>query len=280
MGNVNKVLLMGHLTREPQTKSTPSGTAICELGLAVNRRYRSPQGDEREDTCYVEVEAFGRTAEICGQFLHKGSPAFFEGRLRLDQWVDKNTGQNRSRLKVMAEAVQLIGPRNYATPFTPQTGGEENNDYETTQMPPANPYQPPYSQPQPPPPGSCQGQAPYQPPPAPQARPNNYRQAPAGYRQAPAGYRQPGAGQPPQRPFPPPPAFQPPPAPSPAPQETATTKPPAAAAPTASNAGEDTSAMGDNTYEPIPPPSRTPAKPEPPPTPPPNSPNANDDMPF
>jgi single-strand DNA-binding protein len=109
MANLNKVLLMGNLTRDPDVRYTPSGTAICGLGLAVNRRYTTREGQEQEETCFVDVDVFGRQAESCKNYLQKGAPVLIEGRLRLDQWEDRQTGERRSRLKVTAERVQFIG---------------------------------------------------------------------------------------------------------------------------------------------------------------------------
>lgn len=111
MASYNKVILMGNLTRDPELRYTPKGTAIAKVGLAVNRVWKTETGEQREETTFVDIDVFGRNAEIVGQYLHKGSPAFFEGRLRLDTWDDKQTGQKRSRLGVVAEVVRLLGSR-------------------------------------------------------------------------------------------------------------------------------------------------------------------------
>lgn len=111
MASFNKVILVGNLTRDPELRYTPKGMAIAKIGLAVNRVWKSETGEQREETTFVDIDAFGRTAEIVGQYLRKGSPALFEGRLRLDTWDDKQTGQKRSKLNVVAEAVQLLGGR-------------------------------------------------------------------------------------------------------------------------------------------------------------------------
>ncbi len=100
-GNFNKVLLMGNLTRDIELRHTQSNTAIAKFGLAVNRRYSVGEGgsrEQREETTFVDCEAWGRTAEVMSQYLTKGRPVFIEGRLRLDQWDDKTSGQKRSRL--------------------------------------------------------------------------------------------------------------------------------------------------------------------------------------
>lgn len=109
MASFNKVILMGNLTRDPELRYTPKGTAIAKIGLAVNRVWRSESGEQREETTFVDVDVFGRTAENVGQYMRKGRPILVEGRLKLDQWDDKNTGQKRSRLGVVADTVQFLG---------------------------------------------------------------------------------------------------------------------------------------------------------------------------
>ena len=109
MASFNKVILVGNLTRDPELRYTPKGTAIAKIGLAVNRSWRSESGEQREEVTFVDVDIFGRTAENVGQYMRKGRPILIEGRLRLDSWDDKNTGQKRSRLGVVAETVQFLG---------------------------------------------------------------------------------------------------------------------------------------------------------------------------
>jgi single-strand DNA-binding protein len=109
MASFNKVILMGNLTRDPELRYTPKGTAIAKIGLAVNRVWTSESGEKKEEVTFVDVDVFGRTAENVGQYMRKGSPMLIEGRLRLDQWDDKQTGQKRSRLGVVAETVQFLG---------------------------------------------------------------------------------------------------------------------------------------------------------------------------
>lgn len=108
MPNFNKVILMGNLTRDPEVKYTSSGTAIAKLGLAVNRTWTNKEGQKQEETTFVDVDAFGRQAEVIGQYLKKGRPVMVEGRLKLDQWDDKQTGQKRSRLGVVLEGFQFL----------------------------------------------------------------------------------------------------------------------------------------------------------------------------
>jgi single-strand DNA-binding protein len=111
MPNLNKVMLMGNLTRDPEVKYTPKGTAVADIGLAINRVYSSDQGERREETTFVDVELWGRQAEIAGEYLRKGRPVYIEGRLKLDTWDDKQTGQKRSKMRVVGETMQLLGAR-------------------------------------------------------------------------------------------------------------------------------------------------------------------------
>lgn len=111
MASLNKVMLMGNLTREPETKRTPKGTAVTQMSLAINRQYTTEGGERKEEVTYVDVEAWGKLAEICGEHLSKGKQVFVEGRLKLDTWEDKNTGEKKSRLRVAADAVQFLSPR-------------------------------------------------------------------------------------------------------------------------------------------------------------------------
>lgn len=105
----NKVFLMGNLTRDPETRVTPGGLTIAKLGLAVNRRYRTKEGEQREETTFVDIDAFGAQAETIQKYCTKGSGLFVEGRLRLDQWQDKTSGENRSKLGVVLEGFQFVG---------------------------------------------------------------------------------------------------------------------------------------------------------------------------
>ncbi|MDT8391185.1 MAG: single-stranded DNA-binding protein [Lentisphaeria bacterium] len=106
---MNKVILMGNLTRDPDLRYTTGGTAICALGLAVNRRYTSRSGEQAEEVCFVDIDVFGKQAESCKNYLQKGAPALIEGRLKFDTWDDRATGEKRSKLHVVAERVQFIG---------------------------------------------------------------------------------------------------------------------------------------------------------------------------
>lgn len=111
MANFNRVMLMGNLTRDVELKYTPSNQAVANIGLAVNRRYKTKDtGEQREETTFVDCEAWGRTAEVMNQYLAKGRPVFIEGRLKLDSWQDKDGG-NRSKLKVVVENFQFVDSR-------------------------------------------------------------------------------------------------------------------------------------------------------------------------
>jgi single-strand DNA-binding protein len=111
MANLNRVLLIGNLTRDPELRYTPKGTAVTEIGLAINRIYSGEDGEKKEETTFVDVTLWARQAEVASQYLKKGRPVFIEGRLQLDTWDDKQTGQKRSRLRVVAENLQLLGSR-------------------------------------------------------------------------------------------------------------------------------------------------------------------------
>src|ERR1043166_8001791 len=117
MASFNKVILLGNLTRDPEVRYTPKGSAVCDLGLAVNRVYTLDSGEKREEVTFVDVVLWARLAEIAGEYLKKDRPVFIEGRLQLDTWDDKQSGQKRSKLRVIGETMQLLGGR------PPGTGG-------------------------------------------------------------------------------------------------------------------------------------------------------------
>ena len=112
MANFNKVILAGNLTRDPELRFTPKGLAICKFGLAINRTWTNETGEKKEEVTFVDIDAFGRQAETIAQYLKKGAGIMVEGRLRLDQWDDKQTGQKRSKLGVVVEGFQFIGGAN------------------------------------------------------------------------------------------------------------------------------------------------------------------------
>jgi len=108
MASFNKVMLMGNLTRDIEIKHTPSNTAVGNFGLAVNRKYKTQSGEQREEVAFIDCEAWGRTAEVMAQYLSKGRPVFIEGRLKFDQWEDRNGGGKRSKLSVVVDNFQFI----------------------------------------------------------------------------------------------------------------------------------------------------------------------------
>lgn len=112
MANFNKVILAGNLTRDPELRYTPKGTAIAKIGLAINRKWTNEAGETKEDVTFVDVDAFGKQAEVIGQYMRKGRPLLVEGRLKLDQWDDKQTGQKKSRLGVTLESFQFLDSGN------------------------------------------------------------------------------------------------------------------------------------------------------------------------
>lgn len=111
MASVNKVFLVGNLTRDPLLRYTPNGNAVADLGIATNRTYTTKEGERREEATFIDVTVWNRQAENCCQYLKKGQPVHVEGYLKMDTWDDKNTGEKRSKLKVEAERVQFLGSR-------------------------------------------------------------------------------------------------------------------------------------------------------------------------
>ncbi len=112
MANLNKVMLIGNLTRDPELRNTPSGMAVTDLGLAVNRNWTDRNTNEKkEETVFIDVTCWGRTAEIACEYLSKGRPVFIEGRMVMDEWNDRETGQKRTKIKVTCENLQFLGSR-------------------------------------------------------------------------------------------------------------------------------------------------------------------------
>jgi single-strand DNA-binding protein len=137
MPSFNKVILLGNLTRDPEVRYTPKGSAVCDLGIAVNRQYTLDSGEKREEVTYVDVVLWSRLAEIAGEYLKKGRPVFIEGRLQMDTWDDKQTGQKRSKLRVIGETMQLLGSR------PPAAGGGAEGADEDRQTRGGKPASPP-----------------------------------------------------------------------------------------------------------------------------------------
>ena len=155
MANLNKVMLIGNLTRDPEIKYTPKGTAIADIGLAVNRNYTTESGEKREEVTFIDVTLWGRVAEIVGEYCKKGRPLFVEGRLQLDTWDDKQTGQKRSKLKVVGDNIQLLGGRDGGgggAAGAPGGGGGGGGEYGEGRPASAAPARPPGRQPAAPPP--------------------------------------------------------------------------------------------------------------------------------
>jgi single-strand DNA-binding protein len=123
MASLNKVMIMGNLTRDPEVRYTPKGQAVVDIGLAVNRRYKV-ENETREEVTFIDVTFWGRSAEIISQYMKKGRPLYVEGRLQLDSWEDKATGQKKSRLKVIGDEFQFLGGRDGA----PGGGGSPDDD--------------------------------------------------------------------------------------------------------------------------------------------------------
>jgi single-strand DNA-binding protein len=111
MASFNRVILAGNLTRDPELRYTPKGTAVARIGLAVNRTYTTETGEKKEEVTFVDIDAWGRQAEVISQYLKKGRPILVEGRLKLDQWEDKNTHQKQSKLKVVLESFSFLDSR-------------------------------------------------------------------------------------------------------------------------------------------------------------------------
>jgi single-strand DNA-binding protein len=167
MAGFNKVLLMGNLTRDPQLKYLPSQTAVAEFGVACSRKFKSAQGEDREDVLFVDCSAFGKTGEVINQYFTKGKPIFIEGRLKLDQWEDKQGGGKRSKITVVVDTFQFIGGRDGGGGGGGGGGGSYDSGGEGDSRPPARSAPPrPQSAPRPPA-ASMGGEAP-QSAPAPQ----------------------------------------------------------------------------------------------------------------
>jgi single-strand DNA-binding protein len=189
MANLNKVLLMGNLTRDPQSRAVQqTGMPVCDMGLAVNRRYKTASGEEREDVVYVELITYGNLADYCAKNLTKGSTIYVEGHLRFESWQDKDTNKNRSRLRVVVDTLYNLDRKNMQVPdqqyyqsggygqqqppYPPPGNGQPAPNYGYQQQPGG--YPPAQQQPYQPPP-----QQPYQPLPQQQPRPTATPQQPA-----------------------------------------------------------------------------------------------------
>ncbi len=129
MASLNKVFLMGNLTRDPELRVTPKGTPICQFGLAVNRQFKDDSGQTRDETTFVDIEAWGRQGETISKYCSKGRPLFVEGRLKLDTWDDKTTGQKRSKMRIVLENFQFLGGREGGAAGAASGGTDEGGDH-------------------------------------------------------------------------------------------------------------------------------------------------------
>ena len=146
MASYNKVILVGNLTRDPELRHIPSGTAVTDLGLAVNRTWTDRNTNQRsEETTFVDVTCWGRTAEIACEYLRKGRPVLVEGRLQMDEWDDRETGAKRTKLKVVCDSMQMLGSRNEGNSGGGGGGGNsyqpppQSDEPQPASNPPANP---------------------------------------------------------------------------------------------------------------------------------------------
>ncbi|HEY8965307.1 MAG TPA: single-stranded DNA-binding protein [Candidatus Methylacidiphilales bacterium] len=126
MADLNKVLLIGNLTRDPEIRYTPKGTAVGDLAIAINSTYKTQDGQTKDEVCYVDIVAWGRQAETCKEFLQKGAPILVDGRLQLDQWETKE-GEKKSRLRVRAERIQFLGRAKQGEGGGSYGGGERSS---------------------------------------------------------------------------------------------------------------------------------------------------------
>jgi single-strand DNA-binding protein len=142
MANLNKVMLIGNLTRDPEVRFLPKGGPVAEFGLAINRSYTLDNGEKREETTFVDIVMYNKLAEIVEKYLKKGRSVYIEGRLKLETWDDKQTGQKRSRMRIVGEVMQMLGGRD-STPGGGSSessyGGEYEDGGRPLQRPPSRP---------------------------------------------------------------------------------------------------------------------------------------------
>lgn len=132
MASLNKVMIIGNLTKDPELTYTPRGAAVATIGLAINRSYTTESGERKEETTFVDVELWNKLAELAGEYLRKGNSVFIEGRLKLDSWEDKQTGQKRHRLRIAGESMQFLTPKN--------AGQQGSEDSRPTPRPATRPH--------------------------------------------------------------------------------------------------------------------------------------------
>jgi single-strand DNA-binding protein len=154
MPNLNKVMLMGNLVRDAELRYLPGGQSVLEFRMAITRKYRTAQGEDKEETCFVDINLWGKRGEALSQYLTKGKPLFVEGRLQLDEWDDKETGAKRSKLRVVAENVEFLGGGRGSQPSEQGENGAGGyqrpaNSVSRTIQPPASAPRPPEPYPRP-----------------------------------------------------------------------------------------------------------------------------------
>jgi single-strand DNA-binding protein len=137
MASFNKVILAGNLCRDPEVRYTPKGTAVCKFSIAVNRKWKNEAGEQKEDVTFVDIDSFGKQAETVAQWFKKGNPILVEGRLKLDQWEDKNTKEKRSKLGVVLEGFSFLGGKSDAAPKESQASNPEASAGQAASPPPA-----------------------------------------------------------------------------------------------------------------------------------------------
>jgi single-strand DNA-binding protein len=143
MANLNKVMLIGNLTRDPELRYTPSGKAVADISLAINRVWNNDAGQKQEETIFVDVTLWGRQAELAQQYLAKGRGVYIEGRLQMDTWDDKETGKKRSRLKVVGDNLQFLPDGRGGAPSGGNGGGNYQERPQQTSRPPQQRSGPP-----------------------------------------------------------------------------------------------------------------------------------------
>ena len=148
MASFNKVILAGNLTRDPELRYTPKGTAVARITLAVNRTYTTETGEKKEEDSFVDIDAWARQAEVIAQYMKKGRPFLMEGRLKLDQWEDKNTHQKQSKLKVVLEAFTFIDSRGGEGSSGSSEGGRARSSSPSPATPEAPAAEPPAGPPE------------------------------------------------------------------------------------------------------------------------------------
>lgn len=138
MANLNICQFIGNLTRDPEVKYTPKGTAIAAFGMAINRFYTTQDGEKREEVTFLDFEAYARTAELLGEYVHKGDPLYVQARAKLDQWDDKQTGQKRSKIKFVVESMQFLNRREKDGDYgNPSEGYQERPSTAPARRPPS-----------------------------------------------------------------------------------------------------------------------------------------------